>query len=108
MPRAIRLVESMILSALLVFASSELQAQTPGLPDPTPTTDLAGPRIGLTLLTGEVANKLEERAGAAPLITQFGWQFERRFLALDEGGTTAITEWVMSKLAPATSTSESE
>jgi len=40
---------------------------------------LSGPRTGITLATGSTADKLKERFDASPFITQFGWQFEKRF-----------------------------
>ncbi|MCI0513999.1 hypothetical protein L0128_12360 [candidate division KSB1 bacterium] len=46
---------------------------------------LSGPRIGFTLILGDLADTLKARYDAAPFITQFGWQFERRFMASEDG-----------------------
>jgi hypothetical protein len=56
---------------------------------------LAGPRVGITVLTGEAARIAEEDHGVKrPVVTQFGWQFERRFLTPEEG-PTGVFEWVL-------------
>lgn len=54
---------------------------------------LSGPRTGITLITGKAADKLKEKLGAAPLITQFGWQFEKRFTS-DENDVAVLSEFV--------------
>ena len=54
---------------------------------------LSGPRVGLTAITGTLADTLKERFGAAPFISQFGWQFETRMFEV-EGGFSAMTELV--------------
>lgn len=38
---------------------------------------LSGPRTGITVITGDVAEKLDRELNASPVITQFGWQFEK-------------------------------
>ena len=44
-----------------------------------------GPRIGATVITdGTISSKLKE-GGKRPLITQFGWQFEKRLFTLSNG-----------------------
>jgi len=43
-----------------------------------------GPRLGLTIMAGGVADRMD-LAGIAPVITQFGWQFETRFFTTPEG-----------------------
>jgi hypothetical protein len=49
---------------------------------------LAGPRIGATFIgPGEARDNLQNRLGAQPFITQFGWQFETRFFTLSDGST---------------------
>ena len=37
-------------------------------------TNLVGPRLGVTLVTGKAADKLQDELDAGPFITQFGWQ----------------------------------
>ena len=56
------------------------------LPDPVPGDEvrpeeavaLNGPRIGITLLAGGVADKARDEYSINPFLTQFGWQFETR------------------------------
>ena len=56
--------------------------------------DLSGPRFGLTMLGQASIDKLKENDIVVnPMITQFGWQFERRLFA-NKDGLTALTEWV--------------
>lgn len=56
---------------------------------------LSGPRFGVTFLTREMRDSIqvtfEEKVG--PVITQFGWQWERQF-SNTGGGLTPVTEWV--------------
>jgi hypothetical protein len=58
------------------------------------TVSLAGPRIGMTVLSPGVVDKLRERGvEVGPVITQFGWQIEKQFFSTNSG-LTAVTEWV--------------
>ena len=59
------------------------------------TVNLSGPRIGFTSLSQGVVDALAERSiEVQPLITQFGWQFEKQFYS-KSGGLTAVNEWVL-------------
>ena len=74
-------------------------------PDPTPeahrvTTEplkLSGPRFGVTYLSGDLVDRLNDEFGgdldAFPVITQFGWQFETRLFAADTG-LSGVSEFV--------------
>ena len=53
---------------------------------------LSGPRFGLTVFTGDVA-ELRRSAGKSALMTQFGWQWETRLLST-QTGAQALMEWV--------------
>ena len=55
---------------------------------------LSGPRVGLTLLTGEAAKIAKDDYDLEPLIAQFGWQFETKFFSI-ENGPTGVTEFVV-------------
>ena len=87
----------------LVLATVGLHAITP-MPahaqarnprPPTERVNLSGPRVGLTWLSAGVHQKVrDEDIDISPLISQFGWQFERQFYAV-EGGPAAVTEWVL-------------
>lgn len=79
--------------AMLVLVAP-LGAQTTDIPPVAKTVSLAGPRFGMTVLgDGVVARLAEHDLTVAPVITQFGWQFEKQFYS-SQGGVTAVTEWV--------------
>ena len=60
----------------------------------TKTIDLNGPRFGLTMLSPGNVDALKQRnIVVRPLISQFGWQFEKRFYT-NADGVTALSEWV--------------
>ena len=55
---------------------------------------LSGPRLGFTtILPGESADVLKTDLGMSPTFTQFGWQFETQYFAL-ENGTAGLVEFV--------------
>ncbi|GAA4392576.1 hypothetical protein GCM10023186_43260 [Hymenobacter koreensis] len=56
---------------------------------------LGGPRLGFTVLTGGIVDKLERRydMNLNPFLTQFGWQFETRLFRLPNG-TSGLFEFV--------------
>lgn len=63
-------------------------------PPVTAVVDMSGPRFGFTLLSPDSVTALEERhVRVRPLISQFGWQFERRFYTNGDG-VTLLSEWV--------------
>ena len=49
---------------------------------PAEAVALSGPRIGVTLLMGGVADKAREEYSINPFLMQFGWQFETRLFRL--------------------------
>ena len=76
------------------FLSTPALAQAPP-PPPVKAVNLSGPRIGFTSLSQGVVDKLAERnLEVRPLITQFGWQFEKQFYSKGSG-LTAVNEWVV-------------
>jgi hypothetical protein len=81
----------------LVGLAAPLHAQSPVLVPPrAKTVNLSGPRLGFTVLSDGVVEKLAERQIAVgSSISQFGWQFERQFYTKETGGVAAITEWVV-------------
>lgn len=107
------------LLALLVLLTTPLvEAQTPAPPPEAAgpvvrgPRRLSGPRIGATLLSPKLVDKINETfgrttcsnvppysctqdevIGSLPLISQFGWQWERRLFQLTDG-TTGVTEIV--------------
>lgn len=52
----------------------------------------AGPRFGVTMLSGHLADSLSKE-GVTPLISQFGWQIEHQFL-MSQDGPAALIEVV--------------
>jgi len=85
-----------IVVATVVVASSEAYAQTAGSQQPADTVSLSGPRAGVTFLSPGVRNQISKdfSEDLGPVISQFGWQFEKRFMST-ETGATAVTEWVL-------------
>lgn len=65
----------------------------PAEPVSTEPLKLSGPRFGITYIGGDLADDLDEEFGAAPIITQFGWQFETRLFTTDMG-LSGLTEFV--------------
>jgi hypothetical protein len=81
--------------ALVVIARESIaQTTTPAQQAPE-TMSLSGPRLGATFLSNGIRGKLLDEADidVASVITQFGWQYEKRFLSSDTG-LTGVTEWV--------------
>ena len=55
--------------------------------------NLSGPRFGVSLVKGDNANRLKDRFDVKPIVTQFGWQFETRFLSTSDG-FAGLSEWI--------------
>jgi hypothetical protein len=99
MPNPIRVVRHVLRPAgaalmLLAFAAPAwCQSFVP--PRVTREVDLSGPRFGLTVLSPGNVDRLKEERNLTvrPLISQFGWQFERRFYSNDDG-LSVLSEWV--------------
>jgi hypothetical protein len=81
-----------VLVFMSLVAAGSVSAQT--LPMPARTVNLSGPRFGVTMLGDGVVASLQERhIEVKPMISQFGWQFEKQFFS-SQGGVTAVSEWV--------------
>ena len=64
------------------------------IPPRAEVVSLSGPRFGVTMLSDGVVAKLQERnIDVRPMVTQFGWQFEKQFYTGDSG-VAALNEWV--------------
>jgi hypothetical protein len=85
-----------LIAMLFTVLATPLTAQTlTPAPPPAREVNLSGPRFGFTSLSDGVIAKLNERdIEVKPLITQFGWQFERQFYS-KQGGVSALNEWVV-------------
>ena len=84
----------MVAACVLALASSQAAAQSPQ--DFTHKVSRSGPRVGITWLGSQLTDTLRVRHGVdvAPIVTQFGWQFEKQFASLD-GGPVALNEFVL-------------
>lgn len=80
----------MVLSAAVPAA-----AQSVVNPPPAPiVANLSGPRFGMTTLSDGVVQNLRDKfIEVNPVISQFGWQFEKQFYTRD-GGAAMLNEWV--------------
>ena len=86
----------MLAGIAIVAAASvptTLVAQQPA--DLVQQLNRSGPRFGVTWLGGSITDTLRSKykIDVAPVITQFGWQYERQFASL-ENGPVALNEWV--------------
>lgn len=80
---------------LIALLSTPAVAQSPAVPAPARAISLSGPRFGVTSLSDGVVQALAEREIAVrPLITQFGWQFEKQFFTRGSG-LSAVNEWIV-------------
>jgi hypothetical protein len=84
-----------VLALMFTAVAAPVFAQSgPDAPPAAKTLDLAGPRIGMTMLSDGIVKKLAERdISVGSTISQFGWQFEKQFYS-KAGGVTALNEWV--------------
>ena len=81
---------------LMLFASAvPAWSQSFVTPRVTREIDLSGPRFGLTMLSQGNIDSLKEKKNLTvrPMISQFGWQFERRFYTNDDG-LAVLSEWI--------------
>ena len=70
-------------------------AQDTRVPPRAEHIKLSGPRFGVTYLGGAIVDSLAAHGiDVSPVITQFGWQFERLIFAGGHG-LSAVTEWVV-------------
>jgi len=85
---------------LVALAASSQSAQAQVAAPPVPEVmKLSGPRMGVTFLSDGVVEKLRNDIdgdfnGVGSAITQFGWQWEKRFYS-GGNGVTALTEWAL-------------
>jgi hypothetical protein len=88
------LVAGLSVGSFVASAAAQAPGAAPLPPRVTRTLELSGPRFGLTLLSAGNVDALKQRGHTVrPVVSQFGWQFERRFYS-NADGVTALTEWV--------------
>lgn len=85
----------LVVAACAACLSLPMAAQAQQPQDLVRQVNRSGPRFGVTWLGGSLVDTLRIRhdIDVAPVITQFGWQFERQFASL-ENGPVALNEWV--------------
>jgi hypothetical protein len=92
-----RLFPIVVVTLAVTSSVAYAQSATPAPAQrPPETMSLSGPRAGITYLSPDVVAQIKEDfdRDINPVISQFGWQFEKRFMSSDTGGT-AVTEWVL-------------
>ena len=91
-------MRSLLACSLFLCSALAATAQESPAPDAprvdTRPVQLAGPRVGVTMLTGELADRVADEFEAGPFVSQFGWQFENRLFTTN-GGLSGVTEWVL-------------
>jgi hypothetical protein len=88
-----RIAHNLLAACLVLGVSAPALAQAP--PPLSKSISLGGPRVGFTSLSPGVIEKLKEsNFQVRPLMTQFGWQFEKQFYSKGSG-LSALNEWVV-------------
>lgn len=83
-----------VLFASPAWSQTFRQADPNLTPRVTREVDLSGPRFGLTMLgEGTIAKLAERNIKVGSMISQFGWQFEKRLYSGGDG-VTALMEWI--------------
>lgn len=89
----------MRLQVLVAFLITSAMVSTTSAQDQGVTTrsaiELEGPRIGVTMLSSSFIDKQKDDhdVDLRPFMAQIGWQFEKRFFTVSNGGT-AVSEVV--------------
>ena len=88
--------QRLIGAALLILGLSTPAMSQPMVPPPADVVSLSGPRVGLTILSQSIVDSLqkENQIKVGPVMSQFGWQFEKQFYST-QSGPTAVTECVL-------------
>ncbi len=90
----IRSIRSFIPLILTVVCAAPAYAQIVQEPRPLPTVSMSGPRFGVTMLSQDTIDELKRhQINVRPLISQFGWQFEKRVYT-NKDGLAMLSEWV--------------
>jgi hypothetical protein len=95
-PQSMKKFFLLALSCITLFLgnSSAQTTDTPPVNKVVTPIELSGPRVGLTtVLPGKTADDLKTELGMSPTFTQFGWQFEHQYFAL-ENGVAGLVEFI--------------
>lgn len=86
----------LVVAGLVALGSVAHEAQAQDPSDMVRATYHTGPRFGVTWLSGALVDEVKKRYDLiiSPVITQFGWQYERQFASL-EGGPVALNEFIL-------------
>ncbi len=89
-------MKSFCFCASLLLAGTALAGREPDWPAYTEPMNLSGPRLGFTVLSQDLVDKVREEHGneLSPLVSQFGWHQEQRMFVLDNG-MTGLSEWIL-------------
>jgi hypothetical protein len=55
--------------------------------------NLSGPRFGVSIVKGHNADRMKKTFDVNPIVSQFGWQFETKFLSTHDG-FAGLSEWI--------------
>ncbi len=81
----------LFLTAIVNTSSAQ---ETPSPSKVITPVQLSGPRVGITtVFPGKTADALKDDLGMTPTFTQFGWQFEHQYFAL-ENGVAGLVEFI--------------
>lgn len=88
-------VRSTLLGAVVLFIAAPALAQTNIATPINYQVNMSGPRFGLTMLSnGNIAKLKENDITVRPLISQFGWQFEKQVYNGGGNGFAILSEWI--------------
>jgi hypothetical protein len=72
--------------------------EAPAVPEEPPvrSVSLSGPRVGVTYLSDGIVKKLKDdfSVHTGSVVSQFGWQFEKRHFT-SRSGLTVLSEWIV-------------
>lgn len=91
----IRSTIAVVTAIAIALPAIALAQEDPRVPTPVQRVKLSGPRFGVSYLGGGIVDSLAaHQIDVSPVITQFGWQFERMIFT-GESGLSAVTEWIV-------------
>jgi hypothetical protein len=88
---------ALVIVSPVVVSPAAAQSAAPASQQPPATMSLSGPRVGMTILgpdvVGRLRNDFDGNIRIGQVISQFGWQKEKRFYA-NPDGLTGVSEFV--------------
>ena len=91
-------IGTLLVSMAIAAAPATGQATADPIPEAQqvkklPRQKLSGPRVGLTIFTGETKAG-RDQLGLSPVMSQIGWQFETQIVST-ANGNQALSEWLI-------------